>query len=521
MGRTLTNPFSLIYAEESVLGLLPGESGQPGTPTWKQTEPNSVGAFGADLTTVARRPISKNRQRRKGTTVDLASGPEYEGDATMEALRDFAKGFMLANYLYPYSGATTRQAPLKSGALFNNLAADNDPPPAGTDSGYNHDAITTAMTAGRLIYVRGFSNAINNGLKVVKTGSTTTATLIETDVLIDETPGNTANASLELCGVRGGTGDIQVNASGHLTSTVLDFTTLGLSVGQVIHVGGDLTANRFAVAANFGFARIKAIAANLLTLDKRATTFTTDNGSGKQIYLFFGPWLRNVAVDAADYKETTYQFEGAYANLQNPGPGDMYEYAKGNYANEMSFSLPIANKATVGFKFVGTDTDIPTVTRKTNAATPAQPVMTSPFNTTSDIFRLRVTETDETGLTTDFKAATVTLKNNATPEKVLGVLGAKYINVGIFEVDIESTVVFTNANVISAIRQNRTVTMDFALRNADGAVFVDLPSVTLGGGKRDFPLDQSITATFKAQPFGDTVLGYTASISIFPYAPAA
>ena len=65
MARVLTNTTALAYAIESSQGVLPG------SPSWKSLEPNGINSFGAEITTVARSPISKNRQRRKGTVVDL------------------------------------------------------------------------------------------------------------------------------------------------------------------------------------------------------------------------------------------------------------------------------------------------------------------------------------------------------------------------------------------------------------------------------------------------------------------
>ena len=511
MGRVLTNATGLSYALESSLATLPG------SPTWKAIEPNEIPAFGAEITTVPRRPISKSRQRRKGATTDLDSSVEVNADLTMESFLDFIQSFLFAAAKYPSS-----QSPIRSGALYLNLAADNDPPPAGTDPGFTHSALSAAIPTGRLVYSRGFTNAVNNGLFQVKTGSTTTATLVEgTPAFVDEIPSNEANATLEIAGVRGATGDIQVNAGGNLISTVLDFTTLGLVVGQVIHVGGLLTANRFAIAANFGYARVRAIATNLLTLDKKATTFTTDNGSGKQIDLLFSGFVRNVAVDHADYRENSFHFEAAFPNLDVPGPGARYEYAKGNFANELNINLPLTDKAGLEFRFVGTDTEVPTTSRKTNAANAALPVQTTAFSTASDIARLRVTKVDETGLTTDFKSLTATLNNNVTREKVLGVLGARYMNAGLFEVDVETQIVFTDSRVIEAVRNNETLTMDWSIRNGDGGVFFDIPSLTLEGGGRDFEVDASVLASFTIQSFGDPVLGYSIGVSLFAFVPAS
>ena len=89
MGQVLTNNTGLQYAREATPGVLPGSPVD-----WKVLEPNSQGAFGASITTVPRSPISKLKQRRKGTTVDLDAANDYDGDLTVDSIVDFAESFM-------------------------------------------------------------------------------------------------------------------------------------------------------------------------------------------------------------------------------------------------------------------------------------------------------------------------------------------------------------------------------------------------------------------------------------------
>jgi hypothetical protein len=491
MGRVLTNNISLEYAAEETLGVLPA------SPAWKTLEPNAINTFGASVTTVARSPISKNRQRRKGTITDLDSAVEFEGDLTLDHFIDFIEGFMFSSLV----GAVVRVPTAVVG---------------GATDAYTVPVMPAAIPAGHLVYARGFVQTANNGLKVVDAGGTTTAVPVTTDLTDEASP--PTNAELALCGVRSAAGDIDVDASGNLTSTVLDFTTLGLYAGQVIWVGGDAAINRFTNAANKGFTRVVSIAANLLTLDKKGQAFVTEANVTQEVDLYFGRFVRNVSVDASDFLERSFQFEGAYPNLGTGGT-DRYEYAKGNYCNRLSFELPLTDKAGATFAFTGTDTDVPTATRATNAATPVEPLQTGAFNTSADIARLRIQEADETGLTTDFKSLTFTLNNNVSPEKVLGTLGAKFMNIGNFEVDIEAQLLFTDGEVVEAVRENRRVTMDFSIRNDDGAIVVDVPSMTLGDGAREYPVNESVLINTTAQAYGDTTLGYSVGVSLFPYAP--
>lgn len=506
MGRVPTNQTGISYAIEESLAVLPG------TPTWKLTEPNDITAFGASLTKVARDPISVLRQRRKGTTTDLDSTVEVDSDLTKEAYLDFIEGFMFASATYPDG-----QPPIQSGALFDNLSAVAATP------GYAHDALSAAIPAGRLIRARGFSDtANNNGLLEVDSGGSTTSTPIVGGTQTDETPGNVDNASLSIAGVRGATGDITLTVTGTtgvLGSTALDFTTLGLSDGQVIHVGGITATNQFTTAGPF-YARIRGtITATSIPLDKLDPGVVTDAGVGKEIDLLYGAFVRNVTVNDVDFLERSYQFELSLPNLEDPGPGDMWEYALGNQANVATFNLPLTDKATVTFGFVGTDTELPTSTQKTNADTPVEPVQTTAYNTSADIARLRIQQLDETGLSSCFKSLNLSMNNQITGEKCLGNLGNLFLNQGNFLADVEAQLLLTNPGVIAAIRNNETLTLDWILKNDDGAIAFDIPSLTLGGGDKELPRNESVRINTTAEAFVDPALGYSMATSVIEQVP--
>ena len=100
-----------------------------------------------------------------------------------------------------------------------------------TSTGYTVPALGD-LTAGLLIHAKGFPTAANNGLKVV--ASSSTGTEIKASGLTAESLTAARGATVEVAGVQGDTADITLNSSGNLTSTTLDFTTLGLNIGQTI-----------------------------------------------------------------------------------------------------------------------------------------------------------------------------------------------------------------------------------------------------------------------------------------------
>ena len=508
MPRILTNNVSLAYAIEAALGV-PGAA-------WRLLEPNTIGAFGANITTISRSPISRNRQRRKGTVTDLDSSIEFESDLTLSAFRDFLEGFIFS------MGVNRDVTNIASTAAVE-----------ATDA-YTVAALVAAqankMEIGTLLWSSGFVNAGNNGLKSVDADIATAAVAISvSESLVDE---SAASGLLSLAGYRipasedptwtyAGTQATLSGVAG--IGTILG--ALGLIVGQVVHIGSVASAgagviNGFQNAAPndmVGYARVRSISTDAIIFDKLdpALRLTDSTPPATAVDILFGEFFRNVATNDPLYLERSFQFEADFPNLGAGGVSE-YQYALGNFCNTLGFNLPITDKATLAFAFIGTDTENPTLVRKAGAGAAVSPRFAAAFNTSADIARLRITDVDEDGLTTDFKSLSFTFNNNVSPEKTVGRLGARYINAGNFLVDIEAQLIFTNPDVVERIRSNATVTMDFFVRNENGVIAVDIPSMTLGGGGREFPVDESILINTTGEAYRDDLLGTSIGVSIIP-----
>lgn len=508
MPRIKSNDVTMAFAREETPGVLPAQ------PAWHIVEPNEITNYGAEIKTVERNPISGDRQREKGSTVGLDSPLEIDADFTYSHMRHFVEAFC-------YSAA---------------IGPDSYESSDATATGYTVDALSAAQ-AGRLlygvgaavslVYARGYAEDANNGLKPVTKAGAAADTEIEVAGLVAEVPAAGRYTEVSIAGVRGAAGDLEIDANGDLISTALDFTTLGLTPGQVIHVGGLDAAYTFANEENYGLARLKSIAANKLELERREQDYVlddgTDTGAGgaaQQIDILFGQFVRNVPISHADYREITTQFELTSPNLGTGGT-DRFEYAIGNYADALTISIPEEDKATVKLGFVGLDTIPPTAVRATNAANASNPNATDAYGSASDIARLRVMESDETGMGSDFKTLSFMIKNNAAGEKVLGNLGPKYVNAGELQIDIDAEMIFTEASVIAAIRNHDTIGIDFTLRNGDGGAHFDVPSATMSGGARSYPRNESVKISTTIMAHKDDVLGTSLGISLFPILPSA
>lgn len=510
MGRVITNGMNLAVAREASLGVLPG------SPVWFGLEPNSINSFGATISKTTRSPITRQRVRRKGVVTDMDANVEFEADLTLSQLRLFIEGFLFARatggdaFIATAAGATSFTIPALSAQQAGRLKYG-------------------AASAKTLLYSLGWNTAANNGIKVLGAQPITGDTALTVAGNAVEAVATGQMAEVNVAGIRAATGDLTIDASGNLLSTALDFTTLGLAIGQTIHVGGVSVTNQFFNPANIGFARVMGIAAHKLTLSKRDGAYVADDGTSTgaggtplAIDILFGQYVRNVPYDHPDYQELSFQFELASPNLVSGGLTG-YEYAQGNWCNTISIAIPLTSKATFTLGFVGTTSTVkPTNTRAAGAANMLFGSQTAAFGTSTDIARLRVQDIDEQGLTTDFKSATFTANNNVAGEKVLGKLGPKYMSAGDLEVDMENQILFTNPDVIDRIRANKTVGFDWVLRNGDGGVAFDLPTGTMSGGNRSYPANQSVLLddTFAAHQ-EDVPYGYTCGVSFFPVLPVS
>lgn len=506
MGRVTTNSLQLAVAVEENPGVLPNE------PIWNLLQPNAITTFGDTFTKVTSSPISKARQRRKGINSDKDSAVEFDSDLTLSTLRDMIQGFAFARVVGPFAVR----------------------PSASAAGGYTVPALSStqadqiqfgAGAATSLVFARGFKKPENNGIKLVSADVADGAVLIPVAGNLAEAVSTGTDAEVAICGVRAAAGDLEIDANGDLVSTALDFSTLGLTGGQFIHIGGIDITNRFFSESNYGFARIDIIEANKLVLAKRTQDFVVDDGSidnnggaGVSVDLLFGQYVRNVDTDHEDYLETNFQFELESPNL-GPNGEDMFEYALGSWSDAISLNIPLTEKATMSLGFMSLKTTEPTAARAPNSADALFPSETGAFSTSSDIARLRIEDEDENGITTDFKSLTITMTNNVAGEKVLGRLGAAWFNNGNFEADIEAELLFTSPRVITSIKNNDEVGLDFGIRNDDGGAYFDYPSATMNGGNRSFPENASVTIQTTIEVFRDELHGHSFSCSFFPVLP--
>jgi hypothetical protein len=508
-----SNVTGLAFAEESALKTL-------SSPTWRALEPNSYSKFGANYPSVARDTINATRQKLRGTITDLESDCGFNIDMTPRNLMRLMQGFMFANMA---EKPTT--APLNvTGVTLTANATDGYQAAAGLN------VSPAAFLAKHLILARSFAVAQNNGLKEVSAVSATKVTITGSTLTTEVPP---AAAHIQVVGYRAAAGDLRLSVTGvipTMTSTTLDFTTLGLQVGEWIFIGGDAAINRWVsaativtsgLAANYGYARIGSIAAHAIVFDLTMFTPTTDaDGGGLQrVDLYFGKCITNATV-AANIIRRTYQFE---RTLGDDGSGTQSEYITGAVANEFTLNEATAAKLNADLSFVGLGYEVQTGTTGVKAGTRVAALGESAFNTSHDVYLSRLSIVDPTQLNpssvfaylSDLK---LSINNGADPVKALGVLGGFNYTIADFAVSATATAYFQTIGAQTFIKNNQDCCLTNIISRFNFALVFDIPMLTLGGGENKVTKDKPITVDL-TQDAAKNANNYTMMVQFMEYVP--
>lgn len=491
-----SNETSLNIAEEETLRVLPV------TPTWRSFEPNEYDDFGGELTLLARNPINRSRQRKKGSITDLDANGGFNQDFTQYNMQWILQGYMFADLREKVNSAVS----------------------AVTADGYTV-ADVAGFSAGQLIFASGFSTLTNNGIKTVAGTDTNEITVAGLAV-----EGATPNGKINTVGRVGASGDLDIDTTGpwpRLTSAVLDFTTLGLIPGEWLYIGGDAAGTSFATAGNNGFKRIRSVTANAIEIDVSTENMATEDGAGLTVHLYFGRVLKNEL--GALIKRRSYQLERQLGNPDTAAPNDFQaEYLVGAVPSEFSLNIEQADKINADMSFVALDNEQRTraVGLKTGNRVVTQEG--DAYNTSSDFSAMRlaiVTPGNPNpvplfGYLTDL---TLSINNNLTVNKAVAVLGGFEVTAGTFEVSAEATAYFSTVEAVQAVRNNENVQLFAAVAKNNAGFIVDLPLTALGNARLDVEQDEPIMLPLQIDAATAALLNpntdYTLMWVFFDYLP--
>lgn len=495
------------YSEETAFGVANGSA------VWRLLEVNSFSDAKGQYTKVVRNPIASDRQRKKGVTVDLDVTAGFQTDLTQYNMQHLLQGLMYAN-------ARTKVELGGSGQLVSVNGSNQITAASGLD----------VFAAGSLCVLRGGTTAAGNSNRILRVTVSTGTALTFAETLVAETL--PAGATLVKVGVRSASGDIDVDASGAfpaLTSTTLDFTTLGLVTGESIWIGGDAALTFFPTnAVNNCLARIRSIAANTLTLDKASKgAMITEAQAGSTIEIYFGRVLKNEQI--ASQVRRTYQIERQLGAPDDASPSQIQsEYFTGCVFNECKVNLDTASKITLDCTFIGADQELRTGATGVKAGTRPAIENADAQNTSNDLKRVRLSKVIAGNEAPDplfafFPSATITISNGNEPLKAITRLGAFDMSAADFTVMVSLQGYFSSIEAIAAIKDNDTLTLDIMeFRNNQGWV-MDLPLVTAGDGsivlEKDKAMQVPLTLEAASGEEVDSGLDYTLMWTFFDGLP--
>ena len=488
-----SNETELSIAEEASLGVLPV------TPNWVPGEPNTYDNFGGELTLLARNPINKSRQRKKGVITDLDAAGGFNTDFTQTNQQSLLQGVMFAD--------TRRKT--------------NVPVTAVSGTSYTV-ADGTLFPVGAVIFASGFSTAANNGRKVVTANG---ATIVSVAGLTAE-GSPPATAKIEIVGYQG---SVSVTANPGALPTLDGLPAIIVSLmfaGEWFFVGGDGAGNAFTNEVNNGFKRIYNSNGTSITIALSQTTMVTETAV-TNLQLFFSTSIKNELGTLI--KRRSYQLERQLGAPDDAQPSKIQsEYLIGAVANEYTLNIETANKITADISFVAIDAEQRTATQNIKTGNRLPLVESDAFNTSSDFAMLRLNIIDPINANPNplfayITEATVVINNNVTPNKAVGVLGAFDVTAGTFEVSGDITAYFSTIEAVQAVRHNANCEINFAVVKENAGFVCDLPLVALGNGRLDVAQDEPITlplsmdaaTAVKINPLTD----YTALWAFFNYLP--
>lgn len=499
-----SNLTGLRFAEEATLRVLPGTGGV--NSVWYPLEPNSYKDLGGQISTIARNPINASRQRKKGVTTDLDAGGGFVQDLTMNNTTRLLQGFFFADAREKPTTAplaTAKVAIASVVATTKKFAATGMP----------------AFKVGALVLASGFSTVANNGIKTV--GAITGADVTVVEVLVDEAAPPVA-AKLETIGHTFAVGTVAMGLNGNLArmniTGGLDATTLGLIPGEWVFVGGDLATDSFTTNPA-GFARINVIAAGYIEFDKTDWTPVVEAGTGITLKIFTGLIIKNEFVPGL-IKRRTYHVERTLGNDTN---GVMSEYLVGAVPNELTLNMPMADKITADMTFVAMDNEQRSGLQGVKLGTRIVLPSANAFNTSNDFSRIKLasvsaTDANPVPLFAFATEMTITINNNVSPNKALGVLGAFDTTAGTFEVGGKITAYFSSIAAVQAVRDNADITLDIAMVKDNAGLLLDIPLLSLGDGRLAVEQDTAIMVPLENMA-AESKFGHTLLFMSFPYLP--
>lgn len=362
-----------------------------------------------------------------------------------------------------------------------------------------------------IVRAEGFTNSGNNGFHIVN-GSPTTTTIPVASTLVDESS-PPVGAKLRVVGRRAAASDIVATATPDgLTSTILDFTTLGLQVGDWIKLNG---SGGTWPAANNDYVRIITLAANVITFDIVPSGWVANDGASATVDIFMAERLIN------GVSKFSYTVEEEFTD-HTPVT---FQYFRGLTVDGMSITAEPQSIVTINFTFSGKDgffsdtanpasvpDELPAVAangRVASAITLALGTV-GVLNSSSDVGRIARGGVPIAGSNFVLEAS-IDIANNLRQQNAVGFLGAVNIGVGEFGVTGTLNTYFDDATLARDVVSNAETSFDIRFEdNSAHVVLIDVPRIKFSEGSPDVPSKNAdVTLPLSYQAIRQPTFNYT------------
>ena len=501
------NITGLFIAEEATLGALPAQ------PVWVEREPNSYADFGGNYAMTTRKPITHDRQYRKGEVSDNNPTAGWNEDLTPNNLVPLMQGFLYAD---------AREKPTTK--TINGSGTERVITGV-TATDYTAAAGMGVFVAGAIVLATGFTDPNNNGINVVTASASGTVTMASP---LEVEAGPVAGAVLRTVGHQFASGDVALtltDASVVLTSAAFDMSTLGLTLGEFIFVGGDSTTTRFADSGDNApfYGRVIEIDPDFIRLDETTGVQAANAGTGKTLQIFFGTVVRN-EEDCDLMKQRSWHMERQYGCGTGFAGAD---YVAGAVPNQITVTVPTPGadaKVTLDFGFIATRSFERDAVEGILAGDRIDSLNEPAYKPGIDVYRNRFAVIDPVTLNPLPLVAynqdmTLVVNNNAAGNKAIETFGNFSVNVGELGVTGSATSYWNGVEVTRRVRQGADINWNLILTKKNTAIVFEIASLGFGNGRANVAANTPVTLPLDTAA-GKGQFGYTLLTTFLHYVPA-
>lgn len=482
-----TNRVSLRFVEESVAGTIPA------TPNWQTMCITGAPTLAAVPNTVISNKIRDDRQISDLILV----GTEAAGEIPSEM------AFGVADPLTEAAFGSRYQ--VRDGQRLNDKGATEiTAATVGVDFTVTDEGNTVIVDD--ILRGQGFAVEANNAFHIVD-GVPTNTSFTTATAAAETTPPSTA--TLHVVGRRSAAGDLDLTIGGTstLVATILDFTTLDLSLGDWIKLDGFITTPE-----NNGYYRIGLVpTATTLTFDREPDGAVTEAPAGV-VDVYMGERLIN-GVELISF---------SMEEVFNDHTPVTFQYLRGMHVDGFEWTADAQAVVTNQYTFLGfnaffsdatnpaTEVSVDGAGRVTGSVTLPLPEF-QVLNSSSNVARIARGGVPITGSNFVLQAV-MTVANNLRGRAAVGSLGFVSVGQGEFSVTGSLQTYFDDSSLARDVVNNTETSYDTIFQDDSGhTTLYDLPRIKFSEGAPEVPgKNDDVTINLAYQAILDPTLGYTA-----------